>query len=47
MSPRVTLLFRKVEENNIGNMRYFDILSSKMVLIFKFRASMTSLCYNR
>ena len=29
-------------------MGYFDVLSSKMALIFKFRASMTSLCrHNR
>ena len=26
-----------------GNMGYFDVPSSKMALIFKFRASMTSL----
>ena len=31
-----------------GRIRYFDVLSSKMAVIFKFRASMTSLCrHNR
>ena len=43
MAPLVTSLFLKVEGQNFGNMGYFDVPSSKMALIFKFRASMTSL----
>ena len=30
-------------KTKFGKIRYFDVLSSKMALIFKFRASMTSL----
>ena len=40
--PPLTLLFLKVEEKKFGSMGYFDVPSSKMALIFKFRASMTS-----
>ena len=40
MAPLVTLLFLKV--GKFGRIGYFDVLSSKMALIFKFRDSMTS-----
>ena len=48
MAPLVTLLFLKVEGQNLvasGILKkaYFDVLSPKMALIFKFRASMTLL----
>ena len=41
--PLVTLVFLKVEGAKFGDMGYFDVLSSKMALVFKFRASIMTL----
>ena len=43
MAPLVTSLFLKVDRTKFGSVGYFDVPSSKMALIVKFRASMTSL----
>ena len=40
--PLVTLLFLSGRRTKFGSMGYFDVPSSKMALVFKFRASMTS-----
>ena len=41
MAPLVTLLFLKVIRTKFGRIGYFDVLSSTMASIFKFRTSMT------
>ena len=43
MRPPYNFPISQGRGTKFGGVEYFDVLSSKMALIFKFRASMTSL----